>query len=108
MNITVDRKVIEQALEEWHTDPGSVRMASLMIALRTALGHQYMTNAAGELEPVTIVQTGVGIWKLEQEPVGWLYPEGLAALKAGKCWTAYGTKQDDDNNIPIFCGKETT
>ena len=37
MNITVDRKVIEQALEEWHTDPGSVRMASLMIALRTAL-----------------------------------------------------------------------
>ena len=71
-----------------------------------ALEQQYMTNAAGELEPVTVVQTGVGIWKLEQ--VGWLYPEGLAALKAGKCWTAYGTKQDDDNNIPIFCGKETT
>ena len=73
-----------------------------------ALEQQYMTNAAGELEPVTLVQTGVGIGKPEQEPVGWLYPEGLAALKAGKCWTAYGTKQDDDNNIPIFCGKETT
>ena len=37
-----------------------------------ALEQQYMTNAAGELEPVTLVQTGVGIWKLEQpeqEPV---------------------------------------
>lgn len=65
-----------------------------------------MTNAAGEIEPVTVVKTGVGIGKPEQ--VGWLYPEGLAALKAGKCWTVYGTKQDDDNNIPIFCGKETT
>ena len=37
MNITLPRAVIEQALEEWHTDPGSVRMASFMIALRTAL-----------------------------------------------------------------------
>jgi len=38
----------------------------------------------------------------EQESLAWLYPEGLAALKAGKCWTAYGTKQDKDNNIPIY------
>ena len=30
------------------------------------------------------------------EPVAWLYPEGLEALQRGKCWTAYGTKQDDD------------
>ena len=36
-----------------------------------------------------------------QEPVAWLYPEGLEALKAGKCWTAYGTKQDDNCNIPV-------
>jgi len=37
----------------------------------------------------------------QQEPVAWLYPEGLEALKAGKCWTAYGTKQDDNCNIPV-------
>ena len=28
------------------------------------------------------------------EPVAWLYPEGLEALQAGKCWTAYPTKHD--------------
>lgn len=38
----------------------------------------------------------------EQEPVAWAYSEGLAALKAGKCWTAYGTKQDKDNSIPLY------
>ena len=38
----------------------------------------------------------------QQEPVAWLYPEGLEALKAGKCWTAYGTKQDDNCNIPVY------
>ena len=32
-----------------------------------ALEQQYMTNAAGELEPVTLVQTGVGIEKPEQK-----------------------------------------
>jgi hypothetical protein len=38
----------------------------------------------------------------QREPVAWLYPEGLEALKAGKCWTAYGTKQDDNCNIPVY------
>lgn len=38
----------------------------------------------------------------QQEPIGWLYPEGLAALKTGKCWTAYGTKQDAECSIPIY------
>lgn len=38
----------------------------------------------------------------EQEPAAWVYSEGLAALKAGKCWTAYGTKQDKDNSIPLY------
>ena len=38
----------------------------------------------------------------KREPVAWMYSEGLAALKAGKCWTAYGTKQDKDNNIPLY------
>jgi hypothetical protein len=39
------RTAAQQALDEWHTDPGSVRMASLMMALRTAL-------AEPEQEPV--------------------------------------------------------
>jgi hypothetical protein len=38
----------------------------------------------------------------EPEPVAWLYVEGLEALKAGKCWTAYGTKQDDDCRFPVY------
>ena len=38
----------------------------------------------------------------QQEPLAWLYPEGLEALKAGKCWTAYGTKQDDNCTIPVY------
>ena len=33
----------------------------------------------------------------EQEPVAWVYPEGLDALKAGKPWTAYGTRQEPNN-----------
>ena len=32
-----------------------------------------------------------------QEPVAWVYPEGLEALKAGKPWTAYGTRQEPNN-----------
>ena len=32
-----------------------------------------------------------------QEPVAWVYPEGLEELKAGKPWTAYGTRQEPDN-----------
>ena len=35
--------------------------------------------------------------KPEQEPVAWVYPEGLEALKAGKPWTAYGTRQEPNN-----------
>jgi hypothetical protein len=37
-----------------------------------------------------------------QEPVAWLYPEGLEALKNGKRWTAYGTKQDAQCSIPVY------
>ena len=33
----------------------------------------------------------------DEEPVGWVYPEGLEALKAGKPWTAYGTRQEPNN-----------
>ena len=37
-----------------------------------------------------------------KKPVAWLYPEGLEALQSGKCWTVYGTKQDDNCNIPVY------
>ena len=36
-----------------------------------------------------------------QEPVAWLYPEGLKALQNGKCWTAYPT-QHEDCNTPLY------
>lgn len=38
----------------------------------------------------------------QAEPVAWLYPEGLEALRSGKCWTAYGTKQGDNCDIPVY------
>ena len=43
-------------------------------------------------------------WKAAQtvqEPVAWLYPEGLEALQNGKCWTAYPTEHEDCN-IPLY------
>ena len=42
----------------------------------------------------------------KQEPVAWLYQEGLEALKQGRCWTAYGTKQDDLCNVPVYLGEK--
>ena len=32
-----------------------------------------------------------------QEPVAWVYPEGLEALKTGRPWTAYGARQEPNN-----------
>ena len=80
MNITLPRAVIEQALEalERPTYDDFLEWASALKnardALRTALGQQYMTNAEGELEPVTVVQTGVGIGN--PEPVAWMLKTG--------------------------------
>ena len=36
-----------------------------------------------------------------QEPLAWLYPEGLKALQNGKCWTAYPTEHEDCNT-PLY------
>jgi hypothetical protein len=52
-----------------------------------AIGKPYATPPAAPAQPV-------------QEPVAWLYPEGLEALQNGKCWTAYPTKHDGCN-IPL-------
>ena len=105
MNITVDRAVIEQALAvlenpmygdfyEW-----TLALKDARDALRTALGQQYMTNAAGELEPVTVVQTGVGIWKLEQpeqEPVAWGYRDSR-----GKILRSVESRRGD-YDVPLY------
>ena len=36
----------------------------------------------------------------EQEPIAWVYQEGLEALKSGRPWTAYGSK--GDGRIPLY------
>jgi hypothetical protein len=36
----------------------------------------------------------------EQGPVAWVYPEGLAALKSGRPWTAYGSS--GEGRIPLY------
>jgi len=56
----------------------------------------------------------------EQEPVAWVYPEGLEAFKSGKPWTAYGSSGEGriplylaprqwqgltDNEIVLICGE---
>ena len=60
--------------------------------------------AQPEQEPVTLTNTILRRTSTppqpkepEQEPVAWVYPEGLEALKAGKPWTAYGTRQEPNN-----------
>jgi hypothetical protein len=35
-----------------------------------------------------------------QEPVAWVYPEGLEALKSGRPWTAYGSS--GEGRIPLY------
>ena len=37
---------------------------------------------------------------IEQEPVAWVYPEGLEALKIGRPWTAYGSS--GEGRIPLY------
>lgn len=67
-----------------------------------------MRGVSGEEYPIgreifeRTYQLGEAQTKPEQKPVAWLYSEGLTSLKAGKCWTAYGTQQDKDNSIPLY------
>ena len=35
-----------------------------------------------------------------QEPMAWVYPEGLEALKSGRPWTAYGSS--GEGRIPLY------
>ena len=98
-----DRKLLEQALKalEVLTDTYDDNAVGIeidaIVALRKRLAQpetlQRLTDVQQEIEAALAP---------EQKPVAWMYSEGLAALKAGKCWTAYGTKQDKDNNIPLY------
>jgi hypothetical protein len=61
-------------------------------AIREFCGHH-----ADWWPSTTQVQEMLALAQPEQEPVAWVYPEGLEALKAGKPWTAYGTRQEPNN-----------
>ena len=63
------------------------------------LTYIYTETTADEDELIDQAITAVkeALAQTEQEPVAWVYPEGLEALKAGKPWTAYGTRQEPDN-----------
>ena len=52
---------------------------------------------SAEVARRTITAIKEALAKPEQKPIAWVYPEGLEALKAGKPWTAYGTRQEPNN-----------
>ena len=70
------RQAAQQAIEALDSDNPDIQLRAA-VTLRAALA-----------QPV-------------QEPVAWLYPEGLKALQNGKCWTAYPT-QHEDCNTPLY------
>jgi hypothetical protein len=87
------RTAVQQALEAlgkfsigYHVD--AVELNDLIATLEAAL----------EQPGQDVPETNCG----NMEPVAWLYPQGFEALKNGKCWTAYGTKQGVDCSIALF------
>jgi len=60
------------------------------------------TTAAliSEIKRLVNVVGGIAL-EQAQPPLAWVYPEGLEALKNGKPWTAYGTRQEP-NNIALY------
>ena len=66
-----------------------------------ALEQQYMTNAAGELEPVTLVQTGVGIGKSEQEPVAWMLGDKFYKVKQCRLFSK-NPGEEIPGQIPLY------
>ena len=77
-----DRELMQQALEalEFFWDNGyrniAMKQKSAMDALRERLAQP------------------------EQEPIAWVYQEGLEALKSGRPWTAYGSS--GEGRIPLY------
>jgi len=110
MTITLTREEAQQvldALDEYRDSTEDFRVAnrciSLIETLRARLAQPEQRTGDCLLTGVCAAE-GHRIQKAqpEPEPVAWLYVEGLEALKAGKCWTAYGTKQDDDCRFPVY------
>ena len=58
----------------------------------TMYPHKVATDAAAPLRE--------RLAQPEQQPVAWVYPEGLEALKSGKPWTAYGSS--GYSRIPLY------
>ena len=70
------KEVMQQAIEALDSDNPDIQLRAA-VTLRAALA-----------QPL-------------QEPLAWLYPEGLKALQNGKCWTTYPTEHEDCN-IPLY------
>ena len=77
----VERNALRAAIEQAHGDWDEVE--ALRKSLREHMAEIHRLQSA-----------------LEQEPVAWVYPEGLEALKSGRPWTAYGSS--GDGRIPLY------
>ena len=75
--ITALRAAIEQAHGDWD------EVEALRASLREHMAEIHRLQSA-----------------LEQEPVAWVYQEGLEALKSGRPWTAYGSS--GEGRIPLY------
>ena len=75
--ITALRAAIEQAHGDWD------ELEALRESLREHMAEIHRLQSA-----------------LEQEPVAWVYQEGLEALKSGRPWTAYGS--NGYSRIPLY------
>ena len=93
------------AIKEALAQPDAYGYAS---RLAVAIWEQHYKDVAPQWKPLDdlmgvltqIDNMTAGLTRLaqpEQKPVAWVYPEGLDALKAGKPWTAYGTRQEPNN-----------
>lgn len=72
----------------------AIMVEKAITALREALAEQALQKMADNEKELGLDYMG--------KPIAWLYPEGLEALKSGKCWTAYGAKQDAQCSIPVY------
>ena len=86
-----ERKVIELALEALQM----LHDENMDYLTRNKLGGENNQCMVFARETITAIKEALA--QPEQEPVAWMYPEGLEALKAGKPWTAYGTRQEPNN-----------
>ena len=85
------RAAAQQALEALEGE--------LLTMLDKPVDEQYRVRYAYLLRVITALREALA--QLVQEPVAWLYPEGLEALQNGKCWTTYPTEHEDCN-IPLY------